>query len=426
MITVFAVMILSTRILLADFVDMGFQHDRWPAQEDTFRGMISVGFDTAAQTKESSVRLYLVIDVSQDLHRGITRGMVEGVEEILPEFSAGDQLSILTYSRSVRTLMPLTEISGNEEQLAQSLRMINSDRGRAYSAAFDRIQNLIDASPSGENQRDIILFTTLGEPDEGEDAQNILEDFISFSTDNSVTVHTLSYGENFREDHMLDLSEKTGGRALYVPRDSSTHIPGLISDLDRYITSPAVYDVNIELSHPLRSGLVSEGRGAEEEGYFINSVPMGGKKYIFFHVGDESLAGTDIDIEYSYRLMDGDTPRRDMTNVRIPDISEQYTYDNDFAPNIIGASILSHFLLYEAALVNSDEEYRRKFAGEMRRTMLAELETATRQIGSDEMQNVYDLAEKYTSVLYDEPTDRSVANLFKQIKYKLHDYTFGY
>ncbi|WP_034636977.1 VWA domain-containing protein [Chitinivibrio alkaliphilus] len=406
-------------------VDVSFQYDRWGEEESMLRGVVALGPDESGEYARRPLQVYVVVDVSEGLYGGMTQEISDAVTALVSTLSAEDQYALISYSGSVRTLMPFQSAAEPDTAaLGQEIRGLSLERGRSYSTVFSRLKSLAENSSAGSDYRSCVIFFTHGSPDD-RDLSASIDSMISYGGTAGLSFYTIGYGDDLADRELIRLAEETGGRAMYVEENSARDIGERIQVIGSEVVQPARYDIELTFSHEL-SFYAQDGSVYTAERYFINSIPEEGEKYIFFHIADDDLAGADLDITYEYFLATRGVERSGRHSERIPSRASSRNFDTYAAPKIILHSVLRNFLEQEATLLRSDVDFRRSFASAMGRSLLEPLEEATRQIATEEMQDVYTVIDDYANVLYGNPIDDDVELLFRQMKYKLHDCKFGY
>ncbi|MGM0443116.1 MAG: hypothetical protein ACQEQV_02920 [Fibrobacterota bacterium] len=419
------ILICMAAFISAELADYTFLRDTWPEKDSLFRGALVVQSDDMDFRGRRPIQLYVALDISQEFTARVKNAVIKHLQSLADELTPEDMLSLSVYSEYGRTLMPLRKKGDDSLDLSPLLAGLNAESGRSFRRLYrlltdemtrDNVVGSSEMPGQGERYHPVLLLLTLGTPHSDSVAASALPGKIR----REVAVYSAGYGDKIDADYLISLSEETGGRAFYIPRDSTEFFDTAFQKLQADLFAPTVYDLSFRFSPPVHLENHVAKPNLTQEKYFINTLPEGGKKYIFFHVAGDSMVNRDIDVDYSFRFFD-DVNRNTRFSFEIPDRSSGFGYNSSAAPQIILNSVLRHFLSYEDALLESDTEYRRAFATKFRSTVLGDLESVLRRLDNDEMKNVYSVLDEYSNTLYSSSVREDVALLLKRMKYKLHN-----
>ena len=173
------------------------------AVETRARPAIAVAVDTSGSMYQKVAGRSAKIDVAID---------VVGEIPLVPGFRAGTEISLIQFDTDASVLLPLSVLAENGQQVMEShakrLRQFNggTDLARALELALDQLDNASEGTV-----RRIVVVT---------DGETVDEDrcrlIAGQAAERGVGIFCVGIGDEYREDFLLELAERTRGGVAHV------------------------------------------------------------------------------------------------------------------------------------------------------------------------------------------------------------------
>lgn len=160
--------------------------------------------------------LAIVIDRSGSMHGAPIENAKAAALSVLRQLAAGDAFSVVTYSSSSETVLPMQRATdANKAAARAAIEAIDDDGGTCISCGLDTGAGEVARSPIGGGLRRILLISD-GQANEGVYDRDELAQLAAGTAARGVSISTVGVGLDFDEGTMRRLAEVGHGNYYFV------------------------------------------------------------------------------------------------------------------------------------------------------------------------------------------------------------------
>ena len=184
----------------------------------------------SAETTNDPISLVLVLDTSGSMGGPAIEAAKEGANSLLLSLGSDDEVSVLSFDNTVRTVIDFTN---DRQEAGQQLLSLNTSPNSGtclYDATYQAVQK-VAALPAG--RRAVVLFTDgVDESLNGEPCSTYtIDDVIHLATQGNaiIPIYTLGEGGRIDQQALKRLADLTGGHFQFAP--STDHLQTIFQNL---------------------------------------------------------------------------------------------------------------------------------------------------------------------------------------------------
>lgn len=412
-------------LLFAEAVEVGFQFDSWPIERERLPLMLTLSTDSTNIAKRDPVQVLYVMDLSEITTGVVKREFINGALSIANALKEGDGFGVILYSEYPRVLFPLTEMnSTKKEDLQKVLENISTESGRDISKSIEKIKEQFSLKENSKTLSKEVVITTTGKFTGTKKSDMVYSELVGAAEAADFRIHTVSYGDDFDADMMINLAEKRGGRAFFSRKSEPESLFVAFDELAGELSGPVYSRYTIEVDCGELSLHTWGDSVALKEGLSFSVLPKASKRYIFLQVTGDKTSEAKFDVSYTYHDVGSGSDISEVVLSEVPKGNDESKFNSAIAPKIIRNSILHNLVQYDEHFRIGGKDYRRKFCNGFKDKVLIPLESAKGRIATPEMDSVYgDI-----KVLWDQLSSSSSSELeyvLRKMKYMLHSNKYG-
>lgn len=210
--------------------------------------MLQVGLNSpivADPSLRPPLSLAVVVDISGSMN---TAGKIDfvrsGLSKMVNELNDDDQIALITYSTSARTVFPMQPIKGQRNDLQSTIdNLVASGSTNLYDGLEAGFSSVFASYDSGRQNR--VLLLSDGEPTTGNtNPDDIIAMSGAYNSD-GVGLTTVGLGTDFNYDLMSRLARQADGNFYFV--EDSSAVDEVFTQELSYFTVPVAFDLQMTL-----------------------------------------------------------------------------------------------------------------------------------------------------------------------------------
>jgi hypothetical protein len=343
------------------------------------------------------------------------------------QLADGDLLTIAAFSTYGRVVFPMQPLNASTRSNAHSaISGLGDEERRNTMEGFKKTFEQFERFKSREDVGRHIIIITNGDPNQGTTGgEAVEEEIIEKARDRNISVSTFGFryfdrsGEDFNEDVLYTLAEKTGGRYHYI-WDVEKMVLMVQREASR-IANATARDVRVEIIAPGRSSEIGgvEGARVQDDGkLFVGDMAPGAFRLIIFEIQGRPKRQRDCEVIVTYIEPDRMSEREIRSYLEIPLTSGSTRLNPDFAPRIIVFDLQASLAETTPNLKKNRREYTVVY-----RDKIKELEQENVLLDSDYISEALDYYESFERDLMNSTVENSV--VIKLIKYRARQILYG-
>ncbi len=399
----------------------------WPPTDSFMTCGLTVLAPTQKSERRKPVLLMLVIDISRTMQGEPLKYVKQAALGALEMLSDGDILGVVAFSTYARVAYPMQPLSAGVRPSAR-----NAVSGLGDEDRRNTLEGLVKAAEQFERfggqdavGRHLFLITN-GDANEGKTGSGIVrEKTLALAQKYGFAVSTFGFkyfdrtGDDFDEDLLYDLAEKTRGRYFYVddPRDMPARVA---EEADRVLNATA-RKVRIEISPPGHSSQITnvDGGIVEDDGrILVGDMGAGDTCIVTFDIEGRPTRQRDCEVRATYMETDRLSEREVRVYLDIPFTGGSTRLNPKVAPRLIVYDLQASLAETSQELIKNRKAYTMVF-----RDKVKDLEQENVILASDYVREALKYFEKLEWILDNSSIENTV--VIKVLKYRAQQLLLG-
>lgn len=215
----------------ADRADDGMKLTARMTSQEVLPGEQGIAITITAPAGKGAVRppvsLAVVIDRSGSMSGLPLENAKTAAQKLVDRLAPGDAFSIVTYSTSDETVMPMSlATAANKDQARRAIAAIYDDGGTCISCGINRGANELSRTPISQSVERIVLISD-GRANEGVSDRDELARLAQQTAAKGTSITTMGVGLDFDEVTMQRLAEV--GRGNYYFVEDTANLEGIFA-----------------------------------------------------------------------------------------------------------------------------------------------------------------------------------------------------
>ncbi|EAR95517.2 Von willebrand factor type A (vWA) domain was originally protein (macronuclear) [Tetrahymena thermophila SB210] len=143
----------------------------------------------------------------------------KSLKYLLKILEKGDQISLVSFSSTAKTLCPLTQVNDeNKQQIKSAIKQINGQGGTFVIPGFKEVTKILNSRKEQREQTFILLLTDgeFGDIDSGKVIQNINRLFTQSEIQKTPYIYTYGYGDDVNPEILQEIAQKFQGKYCLI------------------------------------------------------------------------------------------------------------------------------------------------------------------------------------------------------------------
>jgi hypothetical protein len=392
----------------------------WPETDSFMTCGLTILSPRNRAPRRKPVHLVVLIDISRQMQGEPLGAVKQAIQAAIEKLNDGDMFGLVSFSTYIRDVFPMQVINPGVRASAQAAVAGLGDEDRRNTLdGIRRAMELFDRFKGQDATGRYLFLITNGNPDNGTtDGRKVLDETVRLAADAGVSISTFGFryfdrgGENFDEDVLLAMADRTGGRYHFI--DDPENIGMKIMQEADLACNATARKITIRITPPGKVSFVSNVAGGIVAGdgtISVGDMAPAGMRMVVFDIEGRPKRQNDCEVTAKYLEADGLTEREMRTYINIALASGAPRLNPAVAPRVIAFDLQASLAETAEQLAVNRSEYTMVFKDKIK-----DLEQENVILDSDYIRQVLSYYERFERILTNSSVENTVVQ--KTIKYR--------